>query len=76
MTVTSRLRIHEHFTWTTREGAGTNVFECIEELHARILSRELAPQALVQRPGHGTAERDQIEIPGIEQIGSVLRVVR
>lgn len=22
-----RLRIHEHFTWKTREGAGTNVFE-------------------------------------------------
>ena len=21
------LRIHEHFTWTTREGAGTNIFE-------------------------------------------------
>lgn len=23
----SRLRIHEHFTWRTRDGAGTNVFE-------------------------------------------------
>jgi hypothetical protein len=22
-----RLRIHEHFTWKTREGAGTNIFE-------------------------------------------------
>jgi len=22
-----RLRIHEHFTWKTREGCGTNVFE-------------------------------------------------
>ena len=22
-----RLRIHEHFTWKTREGSGTNVFE-------------------------------------------------
>lgn len=22
-----RLRIHEHFTWRTREGSGTNVFE-------------------------------------------------
>lgn len=22
-----RLRLHEHFTWETREGAGTNVFD-------------------------------------------------
>ena len=48
--------------------------ECIEELHARVLSRELASQVHVQRAGYRTAEGDQIEIPGIEQVGSVLRV--
>jgi hypothetical protein len=25
-----RLRLHEHFTWETREGTGTNVFEQVD----------------------------------------------
>ena len=26
-----RLRLHEHFTWTTRDGAGTNIFDQVAD---------------------------------------------
>jgi hypothetical protein len=32
-----RVRIHEHFTWATRDGAGTNVFEQVNSGDGRQL---------------------------------------
>jgi hypothetical protein len=43
-------------------------------LHLRILSREFQSQALIQRPDYATAERDQIEILGVELFSGVLRI--
>jgi len=79
-TILRDVKVGDILQWPVRACEGRHdLLDCdgcedIEKSNMRILPREFQSQVLIQRPDDATAERDQIEIPGIELIGGVLGI--